>query len=253
VRLWGIRVAGLAAALSALSTGASGAAPTPVTLVQYGANRGSETTGTFTAESPLLCPVGSWRDSLVGRSGNNVAVERLHECADGSGTVTFYYAGISEHLAGAGSWHVLVGTGRYALLRGRGTTSTVVTSYDPVLREGTFTNTWRGVLDFDPTPPNGRFDRVRLTRVGRSRAYRLRTALVVRDDVAENRIQYELEVYVPRRGLLARRSGVRAPGRLPLDVTIRPARGSKRIVLEAYVRDPVGNGRRLAAGARLPR
>jgi hypothetical protein len=232
----------LALAAGALvAAGAGRGAASPVTLIQHGVSRGGDLFGTFTASSEHLCPSGAWRDALGQRSGNQTRVERAHTCDDGSGTVVLLYSGVTENLAGVGTWSNVSGTGRYAGLRGRGTTSNVVTSYDPVRSEGTFVNTWRGVLDYDATAPSASLGRPTVRRLARGRV-RVRMALRL-SDAAGNRIAYTAEVYVPGRGVLARRTGSGTAGAtLGLDLVVRPG-AARRVTVEVVLTDPVGNER----------
>jgi len=93
----------------------------------------TQPTGTFTAESELLCESGTTSD-LVRVTGNevnlNFHVLKTFTCADGSGTFTLR---LQAHVMPCaandwGSWSVAGGTGDYENLRGAGT---VIGTYSP--------------------------------------------------------------------------------------------------------------------------
>ena len=214
--------------------------PSPVTITQNGTSHGGEVFGTFAASSHDFCASGTWRDALGQRNGNQVRVERTHVCDDGTGTVVFLYTGITENLSGVGTWRIVSGTGRYVGLRGRGTTSNVH-SYDPVSGSGAFVNTWRGVMDFDTVAPTAQIGRPQVRRIPARRLARVAIRVLLADNVATNLVGYEATLYVPGRGVLASRAGVRR-GAVALSFIVRlPA--VRRAVVEVVARDPVGNTR----------
>lgn len=226
--------AGIALALGAGVVGVGRpavASPGPMTWTDSG-NRG-QPAGTFTASNPL-CVSGTFKDIEA-----PISVKSVHTCADGSGSFEFATSGLNEWSFTGG------GTGRYATLRGRGTCQ--VTFND----DGTtFLRTCNFVADFDNTAPSARIDHLRLVRVGS--AYRIQVTFATADNVAENTVSYKLQAVAAGRRV-ATRAGKTAGGNVRITLTVRPPRKARRVTVSLRVADPLGNTRRVARSASLPR
>ena len=116
--------------LGALVALALGAAPvgaaTAATAVIDVHSAFEDPSGTFTAESDLLCPYGTTTDTTsVAGNGRTLTFHNLKTfvCADGSGMFTLRIQASVKPCSAtdSGVWSVAGGTGRYADLRGTGT------------------------------------------------------------------------------------------------------------------------------------
>jgi hypothetical protein len=108
--------------------------------------------GRFTASAPF-CSSGYALDLAL-----QPPIElRQFTCSDGSGSITARKVVVSANAQFTheqGDWMIVEGTGRYATLRGKGTSVLDTISGDPADHISTrFNETWVGVIDFDVTPP----------------------------------------------------------------------------------------------------
>jgi hypothetical protein len=104
------------------------------------------------------------------------------------------------------TWQILDGSGEYADLRGRGwVRAEPLEIRDSVV---TFRSTLGGVADRDAIAPTIGISSARATKLRRpARAYSIRVALALRDDVEGNSVSYTLRVFSARGIELARKSG----------------------------------------------
>lgn len=198
--------------------------------------------GTFTAPSPL-CPSGTWQGNGQG--------SRVFTCADGSGTFTANFSGEVEHTAGAsGPWSITAGTGTYGALRGTGR-ATIDSSTGPNGNPIAFTDTWRGVVDFDNIAPTIKVRRATATRLGKGRSYVLRLSFACPDNVAGNNVSYTVLIGTAASDL-AKRAG-KTTAAASLSLRVRPPRSARFVSVDITATDPVGNLRTTARRVPLRR
>jgi hypothetical protein len=179
---------------------------------------------------------------------------RQFTCSDGSGSITARKVVVRADALFAHEedvWAIVEGTGRYSTLRGRGTSVSDVVTGDPAHHiTTTFRETFRGVMDFDVTPPEVRISRASGKRLERpKRAYSIRVAFSARDGDEGNAVSYAMTVSGP--GVFVRRSGTITSGTVSTSFRVRPGRHVRRLQLVVVASDPVGNETRVARHLRL--
>jgi hypothetical protein len=251
-----VAVAALALGGRAVASDGASAAPQPFELTFAGGRAGADWAdlgwrreGTFTASAPL-CAAGAATDLAHEFPIPEIAV-RSFTCGDASGSVSFRIGSFTTEEAadGGGTWAIVGGAGRYALLRGTGTWATVA-----VGREGPEGPSVRtrltGIAAFDVHAPAIAIRRSSVT--GKRGACVLRFAFTAPDDVAGNAVSYRVTMLAGVR-VLAERAGTTAAGRVvALTAPLRPANGTRRVTVVVTVADPLGNERRLARPVPLP-
>ena len=231
--------------LAALITGSTAAADTrqALRIVFDGRSEGSGRgiSGTFAASAPL-CAEGTFVDGTGSRNGTRIRVDRSLSCADGSGGVTVVYDGVVEFLDGSGRWWVASGRGRFADLRGTGSTSNVSITHDPQTGSGTFRNTFTGVAAFDAVPPDVVVTAASVRRISkRPPVQRLRVAFRAVDAAATLPLTYALHVVDPFGRSLHARTGTTIGTVATL--TLRTRLRTRNLRFTLAVRDDVGNER----------
>jgi hypothetical protein len=236
----------LAAAALALSAAAvavipAGATPTTVTFHLDGTHPVGVDyhQGTFTAPAPL-CPSGTWQGN--GQGG------RVFTCADDSGTFTTLFEGELEHTADAsGPWSIVAGTGTYVTLRGEGT-AFINSSTGPDSSPIIFSDTWTGVVDFDATPPTGKFTGAKVTRP-RAPGGRWRVRVRFVAHAKDNPVTYTATA--ASRAFFALQSGTVGAGTTTVSFTFRKRAGMRRLKVAIQLFDPVGNTTTIRLGVKL--
>lgn len=209
--------------------------------------------GPFTA-SASFCSSGYAVDlEWLGPLGS-VHGTRQFTCSDGSGSVTARQQVLRTDLVTflEGDWQIAEGTGRYATLRGKGTFATALSGnpIDPATR--TFRETWRGVVDFDDTPPTVAISRASAERLRRpAGAYRIRIGISARDGSAANAVSYRIAVRSGGREL-ASKSGETTSGTASTVFRVRPNKNLRSLRLVIVASDPLGNERTVTRSLRLP-
>lgn len=122
----GVLAASLSVAVALLATGARGS-PASFTLSFDGSHvldsslpAGLRHEGRFTASAPF-CPTGKAVD-VRDIETEPLTVLLTFACDDGTGTFTAYMPALAGEHGGVGAWKIVDGAGRYATLRGIGTT-----------------------------------------------------------------------------------------------------------------------------------
>jgi hypothetical protein len=213
--------------------------------------------GTFRSRGSF-CATGTFVDFVGG--------ERF-TCDDDSGSVTVSISNGPTGRAGSSFWRVLAGTGSYEGIRGRGSSYWENLGYEGDLASG-FTR-WRsmlrGVLERDAVAPTIDLASATATKLRQpARAYAIKLALALRDDVTANPVSYLVRVLPEScvRGVercggrieLARSFGVESVrGIVPLTLRIVPRTGLKSVRVQLTAEDPVGNKSSVERVLRLPR
>ncbi|MGH3077088.1 MAG: hypothetical protein ACRDPZ_02775, partial [Gaiellaceae bacterium] len=144
--------------------------------------------GTFAARAPF-CRSGT----AVVLTASRPETRHRFTCDDGSGSLVVSIAESPFGQFDTTSWRILEGTGRYASLRGKGSSRTEILD-DP---DGTVTfwNTLEGVAAEDAIAPAIGFSSVKVAKLPRpAGAYSLKLAIDLRDDVEANPVSYLLRV-----------------------------------------------------------
>jgi hypothetical protein len=270
VALVAVGLAGVVA-LSAATALAGRAAASPFELAFEGRAEavdgdvfgGWRTVGTFTSGGPF-CESGTAVDAPHPHD-----VLMLYTCADGSGSLTLRIGSDQRSESGwviGGSqsrWTIGEGSGRYAGLRGKGTSSTeTLDGDDPFALVVPFRATFQGVADADAVAPSLAFTSTSATKLrGAGGWYTIRVALSLRDDVEGNPVAYKLRLKEGPEHPRDRRlfdldstEGTTASG--SLSTTFRVLPSSKRvrtIQLLLSGSDPVGNEVSITRSVKLPR
>jgi hypothetical protein len=151
------------------------------------------------------------------------------------------------------TWQILDGSGEYADLRGRGwVRAEPLEIRDSVV---TFRSTLGGVADRDAIAPTIGISSARATKLRRpARAYSIRVALALRDDVEGNSVSYTLRVFSARGIELARKSGTAESEAVALVLRVLPRSAKeKSIRLGLTASDPVGNAVSIGRAVKLRR
>src|SRR5205814_2171133 len=115
-----------------------------------------------------------------------------------------------------------------------------------------FTDTWRGVVDFDNIAPTIKVRRATATRLGKGRSYVLRLSFACPDNVAGNNVSYTVLIGTAASDL-AKRAG-KTTAAASLSLRVRPPRSARFVSVDITATDPVGNlrttARRVALGRR---
>ena len=217
--------------------------------------------GTFTSGAPF-CESGtadyatdSW-DAVV-----------RYTCSDGSGGLTI---GPVSHPAAPGSvrgrseWTIVEGSGRYAGLRGKGTSRSELLYGDDLFdfTSSPFRSTLQGFVAADAVAPSLAFTSASATKLRRTAGfYSIRLALSLRDDVEGNTVAYRLRVNEGpehprdrRLVLLAEKEGSTASGSVSTTFHFLPSSKRVRSVhLLLSGSDPVGNEVSITRSLKLPR
>ena len=241
----------LAVAMTSGSAAARGSAPVPFQMIfegrSEGTGRGVE--GAFTATAPR-CASGRFSDATgTPLAGIRIRVDRSLTCADGTGTVTVVYEGVREFLDGPGTWRIRSGSGRYAALRGTGSTRNVNISHDPQTGAGAFRNVADGLAALDAEPPQVTLTAASARRVRkRPPLQTLRVVFAAADRAGSEPLDYELAVLDES----ATRTHVRKGKTSALtSVTLRTNTRSSRVRIELTVRDAVANERVVRRSLRI--
>jgi len=244
--------------IAALVTGIGRASPSSLELVMNGFHSaagppekfsfGFRHEGPFTASAPF-CSSGYAVD-LELLSGTAL---RQITCADGSAGITvrkYVLQANAQFTHEEGTWTIVEGTGAYLTLRGKGTYVSDFVSGNPADHiTTTFRETWRGVIDFDVTPPEVSISRASAKRLRRPKgAYSIRIAFSARDGNEGNAVSYVISV----KGYPVYRSGTTTSGTVSTTLRVRPSARVRRLRLVVVASDPVGNQTRVARQLRLP-
>ncbi len=239
----------LGAAEAAPVGGLAVSAPATLTIVEHG-RFPIPPSGTFESSAPF-CASGTWRDTSDRSNGVRVYYQRVHTCGDGSGTIVLATI-VPDHKrvpleTWVGDATIVRGTGAYEHLRGKGRVTGV--RHDEVA----FTDTWRGLVDFDDVAPQARIGAVVVKRVTqKGRTFSLRVPVSARDNVAENAVSYELTILADATAV-AKRSGTLPTGSATLGFSrVKPGVPVRRLQLVLVAHDPLGNERTARKTIALP-
>ncbi len=181
---------------------------------------------------------------------------RQFTCSDGSGSITARKTinradPLFTHEEGV--WTIVAGAGRYATLRGKGTSVNDFVSGDPADHvTTTYREVWQGVIDFDVTRPDVRITQARATRLESPKsAYRIRVVFTARDGEKGNPLSYAMTLSGPR--VFVRRSATTTSATVSTAFRVRPKQGARRLQLVLVVSDSVGHEARVARQLRLGR
>jgi hypothetical protein len=247
---------GVAALLSGatVATEIARASPSSFELVMNGFHSAAEPRETFSfgfrhegpfAASAPFCSSGYAVDlKLV-----QILARRQFTCSDGSGSITaekFVRRADALFTHEEDVWAIVEGTGRYSTLRGKGTAVSDVVSGDPADHiTTTFREIWRGVIDFDVTPPEVNSFRASTERLPRPKGtYSIRVAFAARDGSEGNAVSYAITA--SGFGVFLRRSGTITAGTVSTTFRVRAAKRVRRLQLLVVASDPVGNETRIA-------
>lgn len=186
--------------------------------------------GPFTASAPF-CPKGTGVDLTLNGAGG----DRLFTCDDGSGTATMHLNGFEHGVPGV--WTIFEGTGRYATLRGQGT-STSKFPLEPPLDSST---NYRGVIDFDDVGPTISISTVKVQKPVRPKRLRiLKVVFSAPDNVAGNDVSYRVTA---QSGGSSLGSKVGQTSGTPVSVTlrIRPPKAARTLRVGITASDQVQN------------
>jgi hypothetical protein len=203
--------------------------------------------GPFTASAPFCSP--GYAVDLEQLAGTAL---REFTCGDGSGRITARKSLLradSQFTHEEGVWAIVDGSGRYSTLRGKGTYVSDVVSGDAANHITTrFREIWRGVIDFDDTPPDVRISRATAKRLPRRKGtYSVRVAFVARD---ASIVSYAMTI--SGSGVYVRRSGTTSSGTVSRAFRVRPDKPVRRLLLVVRASDAVGNETRVARSLRVP-
>ena len=177
---------------------------------------------------------------------------RRFTCTDRSGRITArkWLVGMDEaSVYEEGIW--MGGSGRYETLRGhrhlpeRSGSGT----HDSA---GATIEAWKGVADFDDSPPLLAVSSLRVSKPRKPNAtYVVRVTFVADDGPASSPVDFL--VTANSRFLLAARDGTTTSGKASVGLRLRPGRGSRTIKLKVVASDRVGNYRTLVRTIELRR
>jgi hypothetical protein len=245
---------------AALMTGIGRASPSSFELVMNGFHSAAEPRekfslgfrheGAFTASAPFCAP--GYAVDLELLPGTAL---RQFTCSDGSGSITARKSLLradAQFTHEEGVWAIVEGAGRYSTLRGKGTYVSDVVSGDPADHiTTTFREVWRGVIDFDVTPPAVSISRASAKRLRRpKRTYSIRVAFSARDGNG-NAVSYAMTV--SGSGVYVRRVGTTTSGTVSTAFRVRPDKAARRLLLVIRASDPVGYETKVARQLTLPR
>lgn len=210
-------------------------------------------TGTFTASAPF-CARGTFVDRTFDAL-DGAEDTRVYTCADDSGALIVAAEAYYEHnYPNTDTWRVLDGTGRYVGLRGKGTFhGELLTGDVEDPHSTTFRSTLTGYADYDGSAPTIALTGLTATKLRRpAGTYSLRFTLLTRDN--GNTVSYMVAVEPAGGGpYLAQKQGSTASGRVTMSLRVRPARGTRSVVLQLWAADPIGNARWSTRRMTLPR
>jgi hypothetical protein len=156
----------------------------------------------------------------------------------------------AEH-GGSGSWQIVAGTGPLADLRGKGSFTSVLLSGGPDPSTITFRSTWKGVADFDVTPPTIGLRHWSAKKLKRPRgAYRVTLALSLAD-TGGGPVSYVLQLSASRSVNFTQ--GRTATGSVTRSLRIKVGKHTRRVRLTIEASDAVGNQSSFAKTLRLRR
>ena len=248
--------AGAVGAIRAAISVPAAAAPTPFSLTFEGAHFADSTLpgglrhdGRFTASVPF-CSAGRAYDVRHFVPIEPLTVLRIHTCDDGSGSFTAHMPVVRNEHVGSGTWKIVEGTGRYAILRGKGIYAGTLISGDPNRFETiTFRTNWQGVVGFEADPPAiETFAATTRKLRQRLRTYVLRIRLTARDTSAP--VSYTVDVQA-RRAPLGFKRGSTASGQAAITLRIRPPRAARSARILLTAQDALGNETRASRSVRL--
>jgi hypothetical protein len=268
VPLIGIGLAGVVAVSAAASTVAASSTASPLEIIFHARHEPCpdgatlctvRNVGTFTSGAPF-CESGAAVDDgwAKRRANSETSVLRVFECADGSGSLGLWIASMPAEHRGAGSeWRIDYAippdvSGRYAGLRGKGTSSEQRLGGNP---DDPATITLKGFAGAeDATAPSLAFTSASPTKLRRrAGAYSIRVTFSLRDDVEGPPVAYKLGV-TEGRTVLASTTGTTASGSVSTTLRVLPSSKRVRSVdLRVYGSDWIGNEVSIARSLKLPR
>jgi hypothetical protein len=236
------------AAVAFLSTGGAGVgAPASFQLVFDGRHNGRLHEGPFTASSSL-CPSGTAADVSVDEQ--TLTALRRFSC-DAGGDFTAKVRPLPAEHGGSGSWQIVAGTGPLADLRGKGSFTSVRLSGGPDPESITFRSTWKGVADFDVTPPTVGLRHWGAKKLKRPKgAYRVTLALALADS-GGGPVSYVLQLVASRSVNFTQ--GRTATGSVTRSLRIKVGKHTRRVRLTIEASDAVGNQSSFAKTLRFKR
>jgi hypothetical protein len=234
-----IRLVAIAALALSGVCGAGGAAPPPFELVFDGKhNEALLHEGTFTTSSSW-CTSGSAADVSI--DDTTLTAVRQFTCTENAGFTAKIWPLSAEH-GGNGSWQIVAGTGSLASLRGKGTFTSIRLAgdaSDPATI--TFRSSWKGVADFDDTPPTVRITSAAVRKLERpGGTYNVRVVLLLADSDG-GVVSYSLQIVGPKQTLLGLRQGRKTTGSVTSVVRIKPPRPTRTVLIKIDASDAVGN------------
>jgi hypothetical protein len=205
--------------------------------------------GPFTASAPF-CSSGYAVD-LALQPPTEV---REFTCTDGTGSITarkIVARADAQFIHEEGVWAIVQGTGRYATLRGKGTSVLDTVSGDAGNHITTrYNETWRGVIDFDVTRPDVSISQASAKPLRSPKgSYSIRIALSVRDGSDANAVTYAMTL--SGSGVFAHRTGTTTAGTVSTTFRVHPRKPTRTLQLVVIASDPVGNETRIARKLKL--
>jgi hypothetical protein len=265
VALVGIGLAGVVAVSAAATTLAARSTASPLEIVFHARHESMPAgdpfatvrhVGTFTSGAPF-CESGTAEDDgwAKRQRTSETSVLRVFECANGSGSLGLWITSMPAEHRGAGSeWRIDYASGRYADLRGKGTSSEQRLGGNP---DDPATITLKGFAGADALAPSVAFTSAIPTKVRRpAGAYSIRVAFSTRDDVEGNTVAYRLRVTQTRLHRLIElggKEGATASGSASTTLRVVPGKRAGRVQLLLTASDPLGNEASIALSLKLPR
>ena len=248
----GMLVALAAAVLATLGGAADGAreAPAPFRLVFDGRHTPALShEGPFTT-SASFCLSGYASDDRI-EADTDTAV-RTFRCSGSAEQFTARVTPVPAEHGGSGSWQIVAGTGALAMLRGKGTwTSIRLSGTDGDIASITYRSTWDGVTDFDVSPPTIAVSKATARKLRRPRgAFQLRLALSF-GEPAGSPVAYQLRVIDPRNRLETFRNGQTTTSTASLVLRVKPTKRTRALQIRIAATDAVGNAAQLARTLRI--
>lgn len=260
-----VGIAGVVAVSAAASTLAARSTASPLEIVLHARHEPMPPgdpfatvrhIGTFTAGAPF-CESGTAEDDgwLKRQRNSETSVFRVFECADGSGSLDLLIASMpAEHRAAGSEWRIDYASGRYASMRGKGTSRVDLPGGSPEALE---TITLKGFVGANAIPPSLAFTSAIPRKVRRTAgAYSIRVAFSIRDDVEGNTVAYRLRVAQTRLHRLidlASKEGETASGSVLTTLLVVPGKRARSVQLLLTASDPLGNEVSITRSLKLPR
>ena len=193
--------------------------------------------GSFSAVAPL-CESGNAVDTEPLVTDGLLTTLRRFECDDPGGRVaarTWLLAGDPSAGYEEGAWQIVEGTGDYERLRGKGTFVRVL------LDDGSASEGWSGVVDFDDVPPQVTLRAISVAKPRQAGGAHVVWVSFRARDTAGGSVSYL--VTAKSSAVLAAKYGLARSGTTSVVLTVRPRTGERSLRIEIEAVDEVGNVR----------